>query len=165
MIIYFEYTIYFCNFVFYSLKIKKRMDIFKEILEWNESRGLLNKGFDKNLEMGFILEELYEGYGINLTFDTKKEFRECVKQNIQEIEASSGGGKITDSELADCFGDIIVFSIGALWKLHKNCDNIPTPIEVMRNIIEANKQKGNKVDSDGKIIKDDGFKPPVHSVN
>lgn len=132
------------------------MNVIESVVNFNKSRNLTN--FDKELEGSFILEELLELYGqpINLS---KEEFREVCKRKIKNI--TKRGKDIPPIDMADAFGDIIVFAIGALHKLQQT-HNTPSPQEVLTKICEANDRKSSNTTAEGKIIKGSEFKDPAY---
>ena len=118
-----------------------------------------------NREFGFIMEEMLEGLGFNQLFPTKIEFRDYIRKSITQIiddTVSQEKNVPVSAEQADAFGDIIVFAIGALMKICIKNPELGTPEELLERIMIANDAKGNKVDADGKIIKDKEFVEPIH---
>ena len=123
------------------------------VVNWNADRGLLDKGFDIQLEMGMILEEVLEGFGYPREVAKEKSLKMAKKLNAK----SPMHNAVSLTDTIDAFGDIIFIAIGSLAKLGAN------PEAVLSDILKANQQKGNKVDKNGKIIKDDNFVEPNHS--
>ena len=123
------------------------------VVNWNADRGLLDKGFDIQLEMGMILEEVLEGFGYPREVAKEKSLKMAKKLNAK----SPMHNAVSLTDTIDAFGDIIFIAIGSLAKLGVN------PEAVLSDILKANQQKGNKVDKNGKIIKDDNFVEPNHS--
>lgn len=64
------------------------MNVFDEVLRFNLVRRLIEKGYNESKEVSFILEELTEG-----------------------LRANNQDGKV------DAYCDVIVFAIGAIYKL------------------------------------------------
>lgn len=141
------------------------MNITQRVIQWNTERGLHMQPYSVNREFGFILEELLEGLGFNQLFATKQDFRSHVNANITNIintVISNERNIPLSAEQADAFGDIIVFAIGALLKICTKNPELGSPEEVLERIMLANDAKGNKVDADGKIVKDVNFVEPQH---
>ncbi len=142
------------------------MNIVERVINWNIERNLDKQDYNFKREFGFIMEEMLEGLGFNQLFPSKIEFRANVNQNIELIIDSvidQEKNIPVSSEQADAFGDIIVFAIGALMKICIKNPELGTPEELLERIMIANDAKGNKVDADGKIIKDKTFVEPVHT--
>lgn len=111
------------------------MNIFKNIIQWNKERGLLDKPYNHKNEVSFILEEVLESYGLDVD-------REHLVNSIGDIAETS-----SNTEKVDAFADIIVFSIGAITKLGYD------PEKVMEEVYkEINSRTGKLID--GKFVKD-----------
>lgn len=141
------------------------MNIVNRVINWNKERGLDEQDYNMNREFGFIMEEMLEGLGFNQLFSSKIEFRGYIKNSIEHIvdDVVLEEKPIpVSAEQADAFGDIIVFAIGALMKICIKNPELGSPDELLERIMLANDAKGNKVDADGKIIKDKTFIEPTH---
>lgn len=141
------------------------MNIVERVINWNKERGLDKQDYNMNREFGYIMEEMLEGLGFNQLFSSKIEFRGYIKNSIEHIvdDVVREEKPIpVSAEQADAFGDIIVFAIGALMKICNQNPDLGSPDELLERIMLANDTKGNKVDADGKIIKDKTFIEPTH---
>lgn len=116
------------------------MDMFQKIVEWNQQRGLLAKGFDHTNEASFIIEELLESTGNYNSLNA----REKAKEIAGEITANANP---QPEEIIDALGDIIVFATGAMAKIGYD------PSAVMNEVYaEINSRTGTMID--GKFVKD-----------
>ncbi len=116
------------------------MNMFDKIVEWNRERGLLEKGFDHEKEVSFIIEELLESTG---NYDSLSARNEAVAM-AQKITADSQNNP---DHIIDALFDIIIFATGAMAKLGYN------PSKVMdEGFREINSRTGTLVD--GKFVKD-----------
>ena len=139
-----------------------------DIISWNKERGLDTQEYNSLREFGFILEELLEGIGVKDALYsqnyTKEQFRELVKLELDFFRHKytvSNGIPVADiKEQADAFGDLIVFAVGALLKICNANPELGSPSEILEKIMVANHRKGDKLDADGKIIKDITFIEP-----
>jgi len=102
----------------------KHIDIVKEVYEWNEQRGLL----DPNKPYNQALESSF------------------IAEELSELLRSN-----EPTEWVDAHIDSVFFQLGALSKLLGSHKRVT---EAFSYVIEANKQKSNKKDSNGKVIKD-----------
>lgn len=115
-------------------------DFFSRIVDWNNERGLIARGFDHAREASFIIEELLESTG-KFSSETGRELAtmlavKLVKQGTAESE-----------QIVDAWGDIIVFAVGTIAKSGYD------PAKVMEEIYrEINSRKGHLVD--GKFVTD-----------
>lgn len=116
------------------------MNFFEKIVQWNNQRGLIEKGFDHKKESSFIIEELLESTG---KFDSLSA-RQKAEKLTDEIIISENKNK---EEIVDAFADIIVFATGSIAK------NGYDPTLVMEEVFkEIDSRKGKLVD--GKFVKD-----------
>jgi predicted HAD superfamily Cof-like phosphohydrolase len=94
--------------------------VFREIKEFNDARRLIEKGYNESKESSFILEELTE----------------VLRANDRE-------------EKVDGYADIIVFAVGAIYKLGYDAEIVMS--EVCNHI---NSEVGGHFDEEqGKYIK------------
>jgi hypothetical protein len=152
--------------------MNQNYDVIKEVMEWNQERNLDTQGFDVERESAFIMEELLEVFCFGDAKECGREFAASIIEVYRKYEKGDSDdhelmatfrGLMTPDSIADAFGDIIVFAIGSLTKICNDNPQLGSPYDIMRNITEANKQKGKKTDAKGKIIKDKStFKEPVH---
>lgn len=93
-------------------------DVFSQIVEWNQDRNIPQE-FDLAKEAGHIAEELSE----------------LLRSTCEE-------------EAIDAFADLIVFSVGAMWKLGYD------PTEAMKETLKEINSRGGSFDSEiGKWVK------------
>ena len=116
------------------------MTILKKIVEWNNERGLIEKGFNHSKEVSFIIEELLESTG---KYDSlsAREKSELISKDIVV------NGDVDKEKIIDAFGDIIVFATGAIAKVGYDPDKVMD--EVFK---EIDSRKGKLID--GKFVKD-----------
>ena len=81
--------------------------IFTKITDWYEVRGLWKIPFNHERETSFIIEELLESTGKYNSLTA----RDIAEKMAKEITSSGTG---TKEEVADAFGDIIVFCVGTI---------------------------------------------------
>jgi predicted HAD superfamily Cof-like phosphohydrolase len=116
------------------------MTIFQKIIQWNKERGLLDKPFNHQKEVSFIIEELLESTG-NHDSITARDKAEKIANDIVTPDY------FEEEKVVDAFGDIIVFATGVIAKLGYD------PDKVMEEIYkEIDSRKGKLID--GKFIKD-----------
>ncbi len=117
------------------------MNMFKKIVLWNKERGLIEKGFNHEKEISFIIEELLESTGAYDSISAR-EVAEAMSAKI-----ISSKREVSHEVIVDAFADIIVFATGAIAKLGYD------PNIVMDEVYkEINSRKGKLID--GKFIKD-----------
>ena len=115
------------------------MSILKKIVEWNNERGLIEKGFNHKNEVSFIIEELLESTG---KYDSV-----TARERATNISKSIINNEDIDSEtVVDAFADIIVFATGAIAKIGYDPDKVMD--EVFK---EIDSRKGSMID--GKFVK------------
>ena len=95
------------------------MNVFNEIRKWNEDRNLLSYRFDSSLEYKMLKEEL-------------DEFRDAPDEH----------------ETIDALADIIVVTIGAMYKLGYE------PECVISEVLKEINSRVGEIDSNGKFQKD-----------
>lgn len=136
------------------------MGIVNRIHDWNTERSLHKTPFSLIRETSFIVEELLEASGIREIIANKDD----VKRTIRDItDRIIDWAPTSPEEQADAFGDIVVFAIGALTKLHYT-QNTPHPSIVLKTIMDHNDAKPITVDSEGKVIKPPNFQEPEHEI-
>jgi predicted HAD superfamily Cof-like phosphohydrolase len=123
--------------------------MFKAIKDWNVERGLIE--YSPRLEFRLLMEELLESALMTNAKEYAVYFTGNISDSLDAIPVHKTSGSI-----ADAYGDIIFVAVGSLWKLGYD------PSIVLQNVIDANNNKGNKKDPDGKIIKEEGFDHPEH---
>ncbi len=116
------------------------MTIFDQIITWNKQRQLLDKGFNHQKEVSFIVEELLESTGKYDSISARTKAEQITADICQDLE--------TDSEkIVDALADIIVFATGGIAKLGYDPNIVMD--EVMKHI---NSRTGKIID--GKFVKD-----------
>ena len=136
----------------------------KQVYKFNQQAGLLEKGYSDERECAFPIEEALEGFntaeliyqlGCDTAASPKEISRDILNLTINDIELS-------DVDRLDKHLDIIVFSLGSIYKLGLN------PQETMRAlgiVADANMQKLTVgTDSEGKQMKPEGFIPPEEQL-
>ncbi len=122
-------------------------NVIKRVIDWNKKRGLDQKPFDLVQEVAYVYSEVLELVGQNspdhdqIAYDYIKQIRN------QDVI-------LDKSVIADGFGDIIVFSLGAIYKLGYD------PQEILNLIMDANDKKGTQFNHLGKIVKSSDFVAP-----
>ena len=146
----------------YSYNYKEyRVTTLQRIVEWNEKRGLLDKGFDKKRETSFLIEEILEFNGC------KGEVKELARQIAEDIDNEYITYNLdieyvepNDQDIIDGLGDLIIFATGAMAKKLKEINSPHSVDDIINLIMDANDKKGSKTDAYGKITKDKEFTQP-----
>lgn len=133
----------------------------QRIVEWNEKRGLLDKGFDKKRETSFLIEEILEFNGC------KGEVKELARQIAEDIDNEYITYNLdieyvepNNQDIIDGLGDLIIFATGAMAKKLKEINSPHSVDDIINLIMDANDRKGSKTDAYGKITKDKEFTQP-----
>jgi predicted HAD superfamily Cof-like phosphohydrolase len=114
--------------------------MFKMIVDWNNKRGIIERGFDHTKEASFIIEELLESTGKYDSLSAREKAVEYAKEIIGETDTEP-------EKIIDAMADIIVFATGAIAK------NGYDPAKVMDEVYkQINSRTGSMVD--GKFVKD-----------
>ena len=117
------------------------MSILKRIVDWNNERGLIKKGFNQKVETAHIIEELLESTGNYDSLSARGRAEELAEEFLQGKENQN------KEEIVDAFGDIIVFATGTLAKLGYD------PDIVMDEVLKEIESRTGKM-IDGKFVKD-----------
>lgn len=125
-------------------------DPLDSIRNFNEKRGLIEQGFDLRRELNFIVEEVVEATNINIDSDKAKEKAKAIVDELLKDCVT------TNENSMDAFIDIIVFAVGALYKLAPKM-NIDVKEEIMK-VIRNIEFKPYLKDENGKVIKDPDYK-------
>lgn len=116
------------------------MDILTRIVEWNNERGLIAKGFNHQKEASFIIEELLESTGTHDSLSAQESAQSYAKEIISSTPADT-------ETIVDAWADIIVFATGAIAKLGYD------PALVMEEVYkEIHSRTGTLIE--GKFVKD-----------
>lgn len=131
------------------------LDIIGHVVKWNKDRNLDKNAYNHFLQQSFIIEELLEPSLTRKKDISKEDIRNISKQICLDYLVVD---KPDIKEIADSWGDIIIFAIGALYSLCVNYDlDIKT---ILAKILIANDLKGKELTSEGKIKKNKNFKEP-----
>lgn len=137
----------------------------KTIYKFNQEAGLLAKGYSDERECAFPIEEALEDLDTyKLEVNLTGHFRGLTPKDISRLivadtaSTNAAGLTITDADRLDKHLDIIVYSLGSIYKLGL------TPQQVMRAlgvVAEKNMEKLKAgQDSHGKQQKPEGFIGP-----
>ncbi len=116
------------------------MKLGQRIVKWNKQRGLLDKKYNHQKEISFIIEECLESTGKFDSLTARTEAEKIAEQICQNANSS-------DEEKVDAFADMVVFAMGAMAKLNYDPDTVMD--EVMKHI----ESRTGKI-IDGKFVKD-----------
>lgn len=131
------------------------LDIIGHVVKWNKDRNLDKNAYNHFLQQSFIVEELLEPSLTRKKDISKEDIRNISKQICLDYLVVD---KPDIKEIADSWGDIIIFAIGALYSLCVNYDlDIKT---ILAKILIANDLKGKELTLEGKIKKNKNFKEP-----
>lgn len=123
-------------------------NVIDKIVLWNQKRGLDKRGFDLQKEVSYLYSEILELMGNNSLNHDQLAYEHAQKLFNQRNH------NLTDDEIADGFGDIIIYCVGALLKLGYD------PNRVLEIINQANEAKSNNTNVLGKIVKPSNFQKP-----
>jgi predicted HAD superfamily Cof-like phosphohydrolase len=116
------------------------MNMFDKIVAWNTERGLIEKGFNHQKEVSFIIEELLESTGNYDSITAREKATEIALEITRDAQHEP-------EQIIDALFDTIIFATGAIVKLGYN------PSDVMNEgFKEINSRTGTMVD--GKFVKD-----------
>lgn len=141
------------------------MDAIKNIYNFQEKAGLIEKGYDDFLESSFQIEEALEGFDLNSFEDINIGFKPLsnpdakeVSRKIVEVAQNYGNESISNVDRLDKACDAIVFAVGSMAKLGLSPEQINQALNIVNN---ANMQKiGCEKDEHGKLKKPDNFINP-----
>jgi predicted HAD superfamily Cof-like phosphohydrolase len=137
----------------------------KQIYDFNEKAGLLEKGYDDFLESSFQIEEALEGLK-DLPYLTQRlhpdqEFYEencnpkSISRQIVKLAMMDNKTPLANVDRLDKACDAIVFAVGSMAKLGLNPQEITKALNI---VMSANMAKlGCKKDEHGKLMKPDNF--------
>ena len=116
------------------------MSIFKSIINYNTVRGLLDRGFNHQKELSFIIEELLESTGNYTSEAAQDKSKEMSEDMLKESNP-------TPETIVDAWGDIIVYAVGGITKLGYDPEKV---------LAEINKEISSRTGKiiDGKFVKD-----------
>ena len=141
------------------------MNAIKQVYKFNEDAGLLNQGYDDQRECAFPIEEALEGLdygiiasalengGLYLADARPKDIGRCIAS-----AASSDAKYMKDVDRLDKHLDIIIFSLGSIFKLGLSPQQAMKALGI---VATANMAKiGADVDEHGKAKKGAYWKAP-----
>ena len=114
-----------------------------KIKQWQINRGLASMPYEPKREIANIVEELFEGLGVNE--DMNKVATRVITAMITNI---SSDPEPTEEQVIDSWGDIIVFTIGSMLKLGYE------PTKVMDEVIKEIESRGGEMGLDSKWMKE-----------
>ena len=131
----------------------------KEIYRFNEKAGLLDKGYDDTLESSFQIEEALEGFDITFLALLLNMHEDMMSpKDISRSIISKVSGELSDVDRLDKACDAVVFAVGSMAKLGLNPNQITKALNI---VMQANfKKLGMSKDSEGKLMKPEGFEGP-----
>ena len=138
----------------------------KQIYKFNQEAGLLEQGYEDARECAFPIEEALEGLSGIETLGKIFGFRELgrdinpkeLSRSIVGICGADQGEPVADVDRLDKHLDIIVFSLGSIFKLGLNPQEAMHALEI---VAAANMAKlGAGTDEAGKAKKGAYWKPP-----
>lgn len=138
----------------------------KEIYKYNKDRGLLDLGYTNKRECAFPIEEALEGFD-NVTLSKLLKPREEllspkeISREIIKIAAWKGHNDIPEVDQLDKHLDIIVYSLGSIFKLGLNSQEAMNALSI---VAQANSAKSELKDEDGKNIKGDKWVDPANAL-
>lgn len=143
---------------------KQTMNAIKSIYKFNQEckrpdgSCLLDQGYDDLKESAFSIEEMLEGFSLDVLSTLLLEEDKSPKAISRKIMWHTNGINMTDADRLDKHLDSIVYNFGSIFKLGL------TPQQAIRAlsvVCDANLQKLHAgQDEHGKQRKPDGFIPP-----
>ena len=146
------------------------LNVFKSIYNFNKQAGLLEAGYSDERECAYPIEEALEGlddleYGYNAIgmspdnqINTECTPKDISRYIIDMMTNSEGSSDISDVDRLDKHLDIIVYSLGSIYKLGLTPQQATRALEV---VATANMRKLSAgTDSQGKQQKPDDFVSP-----
>lgn len=136
----------------------------KSIFNFNKEAGLLEAGYSDERECAFPIEEALEGLDDlpylagELDYKGIPSPKELSRQIIDSATVDVGTSEIADVDRLDKHLDIIVFSLGSIYKLGLSPQQA---MKCLGIVAQANLQKLHAgQDAEGKQQKPDDFIPP-----
>jgi len=95
------------------------MNAIVEIMRFQSDRLLNTQTYDWTNEAKNILEEVCEADGLDIPKELRTTILEPAIQNMRALvsDFAEPARPVTNEEIVDAYGDIIVFAIGAIMKL------------------------------------------------
>lgn len=171
---------------------ENKNEIISRVYDWNKSRGLIDKDFDLDLEIGFILEECSEYFktdnwavqvdslidlaifSIGAVCKWEKDKEKIIDLMVEDIGEQDDIKTImidiqeeliflqNNSELKDIEPFMIIFDL-AIQGLYIMLHNEQNIMDCFGFVLDANDQKG-KDTVNGKIVKNDDFVDPCKKI-
>ena len=126
-----------------------KSNVIDKVIKWNKDRNLDKKEFNLIQEVSYLYSEILELSGLEI-----KDHDKVAYDYINKLFINNKNNNLTNEDIADGFGDIIIFSIGALLKLGFD------PNKVIDIINQANEKKSSATNQIGKIVKSSNFIKP-----
>lgn len=138
------------------------LNYMKSVFKFNQEAGLLDQGYSDERECAFPIEEALEGFqptiGMTLTLDSPKNMSRQILRWATTEEYTKDGQLITDVERLDKHLDIIIYSLGSVYKLGLSPQQTARALEIVATKNLEKLHAGQ--DSSGKQQKPDGFVGP-----
>jgi len=131
----------------------KKRDIFNRVIEWNKSRNLHKKPLNVVLQVGFILEEIFE------FFDVEDGRNKAIVYSIRYTDLNKHPMIVYDK-----FALVLNLALKGIGSYSRNETFGKFIFNKMSIVLDANDKKGSSVDKEGKIIKDSTFIEPELGV-
>lgn len=131
----------------------------KQIYNFNDKAGLLNKGYSDTLESSFQIEEALEGFDIRGISDAigygldGNTSAKVLARAIIGLQPSTSD--LSDVARLDKAVDAVVFAVGSMAKLGLNPNEITKAINIV--MVANNAKLGCPTDAEGKLMKPDNF--------
>ena len=135
---------------------------FKLIHKYNKEKGLLDSGYNSMRECAFPIEEALESLDIQRLkkYLNVKEFGDA-KDVSRRIMSFTDGDEPKEVDILDKHIDIIIYSVGSIYKLGLSPQELLKAIEV---VMIQNMKKTDSVDSHGKNIKGKDWEDPASEL-
>jgi predicted HAD superfamily Cof-like phosphohydrolase len=135
------------------------------IEKFNKDRGLLDKGFNHNLENSFLLSEELEtlnaeSIGLQLFKCGGMHHDRLAKIIISKHKKEFGSLEEEKIEYIDKVIDHFYFGIGGMLKIGLS----PSQIEYLFECVEYANANKPKKSVDGKVVKDENFSDPKEEI-
>ena len=148
---------------------KQTMNAIKSIYKFNkeckhpDGSCLLDQGYDDLKESAFSIEEMLEGFNLDVLGTLLLEDDKSPKAISRKIMWHTNGINMTDVDRLDKHLDSIVYNFGSIFKLGL------TPQQAIRAlsvVCDANLQKTKNtiIDEQGKVCKNKDFVPPEQAL-
>lgn len=145
---------------------KQTLNAVKNIFKFNEKAGLISQGYNDLREAAFPIEEMLEGFSLNvlpaLLAMVPDDGEHSPKNISRKIVWHTNGSMMTDVDRLDKHLDAIVFCFGSIFKLGLSPQQA---IKALSVVADANMQKLTVgKDEFGKQMKPVNFIPPEEKL-